>query len=132
MEKEDFKHHNPILEKAFSLDNASILEIRKARIKEIMKLFGKHEKDSGSPAVQACIINEHFLMMVSHVKYHPKDHLSFYHLQRIINKRKKIMYYLRDKDYNTYAYILKYYESKDIGGYHKLPKEIKHVNIHHR
>jgi ribosomal protein S15 len=128
------QEHHPIVAKAFSMDNGSIGEIRQGRIREIIKLLGRHELDSGNIAVSACAINEKIMGTITHIRKNPRDSVCLQNLNRLMKTRRKAMYYLRDRDYNTYAYILKYYNIKDIGGdgYEKLPKYLEKVNRHHR
>ena len=96
-----------------SIDNASIEEFRRARMLEIRKLFGKHERDTATPAVTACAMNENVVHIVAHLRKHPTDISAIINLKRVSAKRRKYMMYLKNIDYNTYAYILKYYGLKD-------------------
>ena len=55
--------------------------------------------------------------MVAHLKSNPTDKTSFIRLNHVATKRRRYMMYLRKHDYNTYAYILRYYGLKDFPEY---------------
>lgn len=111
---EDLEGHDPLIKRAMSIDNASIGEFKKARMIEVRKLFGKHEKDTSSFALQACSLNERVYNMVAHLKAHPGDKRTKHALVSRLAKRRDAMMVLKEQDYNTYAYILKYYGIKDL------------------
>ena len=121
---EDLANHSDLVKRAMSIDNASIGEFRQARMLEIRKLFARHERDTASPPIMACALNEKVLHMVSHLKTHPNDTTTKLMLSKISTKRRKYMMYLKRIDYNTYAYILKYYGLKD------FPDTSKRVDMH--
>lgn len=130
--EEDLIGHNDLLKRAMSIDNASIKEFRQARLIEIRKLFSKHERDTGSPAIQACALNEQVLHMVAHLKSHPNDTTSKLRLCKISTKRRRYMMYLKRQDYNTYAYILKYYGLKEFPDSKQRYDPLKDTNFGHR
>ena len=55
--------------------------------------------------------------MVAHLRSNPTDKTSFIRLNKVATKRRKYMMYLKKLDYNTYAYILRYYGLKDFPEY---------------
>lgn len=62
------------------------------------KLIGEfrlHEKDSGSPDVQIALLTERIRYMTEHMSAHPKDFHSRYGLQGMVNRRNKLLKYLR-------------------------------------
>ncbi len=50
--------------------------ITKERKLEIIKKFGKDEKDSGRPEVQIALLTERINDLTSHFESHKKDHHS--------------------------------------------------------
>jgi|LauGreDrversion4_2_1035121.scaffolds.fasta_scaffold802082_2 small subunit ribosomal protein S15 len=107
------KHHHPLVQRAMSLDNASIGEFRKARLLEIRKTFARHERDTATPPITACALCEKVLALISHIKKNKSDMTGFIKLQKYLTKRRKYMLYLKRKDFNSYSYIIKYYGLKD-------------------
>ena len=47
--------------------------ISKERVAELMKEYGKDEKDSGSAEVQVAILTERIRNLTEHLKVHKKD-----------------------------------------------------------
>lgn len=75
--------------------------------------FGKHERDTATPAVTACALCEHVLSLLTHIKKHKNDMTAFMKLQRFLTKRRRYLLYLKHYDFNSYSYVIKYYGLKD-------------------
>ncbi len=76
------------------------------RKKEIINKFKSHETDSGSPAVQVALLTERINYLTEHFKAHTKDHHSRRGLLKMVNKRRKLLEYLKRKDNNRYKTVL--------------------------
>ena len=76
-EKEDFEGFNPILQKSFSLQNATEGQIIKYKKAMAMRKFQKDEHDTGSPGVRISMITEKMLHMIKHIKYNKTDFKCF-------------------------------------------------------
>ena len=63
----------------------SITQERKA---ELIREFGKNEKDSGSPAVQIAILTERIRNLTEHLKSHKKDFGSRRGLLTMVGQRR--------------------------------------------
>ncbi|EAR10984.1 30S ribosomal protein S15 [Reinekea blandensis] len=74
---------------------------------EIIKEFGQGENDSGSPEVQVALLSANINSLQSHFKDHAKDHHSRRGLIRMVQQRKKLLEYLKRKDVNRYASLIK-------------------------
>ena len=44
------------------------------RKQELIKQYGRHEGDTGSPEVQIALLTERINSLTGHVKVHEKDH----------------------------------------------------------
>lgn len=110
---EDMKDHHPLVQRALSLDNASIGEFQKARMLEIRKIFGTHEKDTATPPITACALCEKVLSLLSHIRKNRGDMTAYIKLQKYLTKRRKYLLYLKRTDFNSYSYVIKYYGLKD-------------------
>ena len=77
----------------------SITNQRKA---EIVKEFGREDGDTGSPEVQIALFTERINYLQSHLKEHKHDHSSRRGLLKLVGKRRKLLVYLRDKDFSRY------------------------------
>ncbi|HDG67947.1 MAG TPA: 30S ribosomal protein S15 [candidate division Zixibacteria bacterium] len=80
--------------------------MEKERKQEIIKQFARHEKDVGSPEVQVAILTERIRELTEHFKKHPKDNNSKRGFFIMIGRRKKLLNYLKRKDYNRYRELI--------------------------
>ncbi len=72
---------------------------------ELIRSFQRHEGDTGSPEVQIAILTERINKLTEHMKKHKKDIHSRRGLIAMVNKRRKLLEYLRDTDYQRYLEI---------------------------
>lgn len=72
---------------------------------ELIKGFQRHEGDTGSPEVQIAILTERINRLTEHMKKHKKDIHSRRGLIAMVNKRRKLLEYLRETDYQRYIEI---------------------------
>lgn len=64
--------------------------------------FQRDHKDTGSPEVQAAILTKKIKNLTGHFKAHKKDHHSRRGLLGMVSRRRKVLNYLKRKDYQTY------------------------------
>ena len=69
---------------------------------EIIKDFALSEKDVGSPEVQVAVLTERIGNVTSHLREHAKDHSSRRGLVTMVNKRRKLLDYLKREDVERY------------------------------
>jgi len=79
----------------------------KERKQEIIKTFGRDEKDTGSSEVQIALLTERINELTEHLKVHQKDNHSRRGLLKMIGKRRNLLNYLAKKDINRYREIVK-------------------------
>lgn len=73
---------------------------------KIIEKFKIHEKDSGSPEVQIALITARIRELTAHLKIHKKDIHSRYGLIKLVGKRRRLLRYLKDKDFKRYKELL--------------------------
>ena len=73
---------------------------------KVIKQFARSETDTGSPECKLPL-TENILALQSHFEDHHKDHHSRQGLIRMVNKRRKLLDYLKKKDNSKYSKILK-------------------------
>lgn len=73
---------------------------------EIIEKFRIHEKDTGSPEVQIAILTEKIRRLSQHLKEHKKDHSSRRGLLKMVGRRRKLLNYLKEKDYDKYLQLI--------------------------
>jgi small subunit ribosomal protein S15 len=81
--------------------------ITKERKLEIVKKFGKNEKDSGRAEVQIALLTERINDLTNHFDKHKKDHHSRRGLLMMVGKRRRLLDYLMKKDIERYRAIIK-------------------------
>jgi small subunit ribosomal protein S15 len=64
--------------------------------------FQRDHKDTGSPEVQVSILTTRIKNLTEHFKVHKKDHHSRRGLLGLVARRRKLLDYLRRKDYKKY------------------------------
>ena len=69
--------------------------------------YQKHETDTGSPEVQVAILTERINYLTEHFKTHSKDHHSRRGLMKLVNQRRRLLDYLKSKDVDRYAEVIK-------------------------
>ncbi len=74
---------------------------------EVIQGFALSEGDTGSPEVQIAIYSAQINALQDHFKAHKKDHHSRVGLIRMVNRRRKLLDYLRAKDVSRYREIIK-------------------------
>jgi len=65
-----------------------------------------HAKDTGSPEVQAAILTERINMLSGHFKDHAKDHASRRGLLKMVNRRRRLLDYLRARHHQRYQDLI--------------------------
>jgi small subunit ribosomal protein S15 len=74
---------------------------------EIIKKYGKNEKDSGTTEVQIAILTKRINDLTDHFAKHLKDHHSRRGLMMLVGKRRRLLDYLAEKDIERYRKIIK-------------------------
>jgi len=83
------------------------LALTKDRKTELIGTFKTHEGDTGSPEVQVAILSERINYLTEHFKSHAKDHHSRRGLLMLVGKRRRLLDYLKTKDVQRYADLIK-------------------------
>ena len=73
----------------------------------IINDYATGEGDTGSPEVQVALLTANINDLQAHFKQHIHDHHSRRGLIRMVNSRKKLLDYLRSKDVDRYAALIK-------------------------
>ncbi|GAA3893480.1 30S ribosomal protein S15 [Halomonas cibimaris] len=73
---------------------------------EIVNEYGRGENDTGSPEVQVALLSANINGLQSHFKTNSQDHHSRRGLIRMVNQRRKLLDYLKRKDYGRYQTII--------------------------
>lgn len=82
------------------------MALEKALKNEIIEKFKIREGDTGSPEVQVALLTERIKQLTKHFETHKKDFHSRKGLLMLVNKRRKLLDYLKKKDYNRYKTLI--------------------------
>lgn len=73
---------------------------------QIVKTHQRGESDTGSPEVQVALLTANIGDLTDHFAKHKGDHHSRQGLLRMINKRRKLLDYLKGKDSKRYQELI--------------------------
>ena len=83
------------------------MAVTKERKAELVKKFGKDEKDTGSSKVQIAILTDEINDLTEHLKVHIHDYHSRRGLLKKVGQRRNMLNYLAKKDVNRYREVIK-------------------------
>ena len=83
------------------------MALTKDRKTELIGSYKTHDQDTGSPEVQVAILSERIAYLTEHFKAHAKDHHSRRGLLMLVGKRRRLLDYLKSKDAERYADLIK-------------------------
>lgn len=72
----------------------------------IISDYARAEDDTGSPEVQVALLSKRISELTEHFGEHKKDHHSRQGLLRMVNKRRKLLDYLKQKDQARYRELI--------------------------
>ena len=75
--------------------------------KDTIKVLATHDKDVGSTAVQIGLLTDKITKLAEHFKKAKKDKHSAVGMTKSVNKRKKLLGYLKKKNPESYQKVLK-------------------------
>ena len=73
---------------------------------EIIKKFAKKEGDTGSTEVQVAVLTAEIKYLTEHLREHKKDHSTRRGLLTKVNRRRKLLSYLKREDNDSYVSIV--------------------------
>ena len=73
---------------------------------EIVKDNARSANDTGSPEVQVAILTARINELMPHFKAHSKDHHGRRGLLKMVNRRKRLLAYLKDRSADRYTALI--------------------------
>ncbi len=73
----------------------------------IVAEYRRGDADTGSPEVQVALLSARIAELTEHFGEHKKDHHSRQGLLKMLNKRRKLLDYLKAKDQDRYRELIK-------------------------
>lgn len=74
--------------------------------KQVIDKFKTHDGDTGSPEVQVALLSQRIENVADHLKSHSHDNHSRRGLLSMINKRRRLLFYLTRKAPDRYEDII--------------------------
>lgn len=78
----------------------------KAKKTETIKEFARHEGDVGSSEVQIAVLTRRIQHLTGHLKQHPGDNSTRRSLIAKVNRRRRLLSYLRTRNHDSYMDIV--------------------------
>ena len=72
----------------------------------IIKDYSRGEADTGSPEVQVALLSARISELTEHFSEHKKDHHSRQGLLKMVNKRRKLLDYVKSQDNERYRELI--------------------------
>ena len=69
--------------------------------------YARAKDDTGSPEVQVALLSKRISELTEHFGEHKKDHHSRQGLLKMVNKRRTLLDYLKQKDQDRYRELIK-------------------------
>lgn len=73
---------------------------------DIIAEHSRGDADTGSPEVQVALLSKRIADLTEHFGEHKKDHHSRQGLLKLVNKRRKLLDYLKAKDQDRYRELI--------------------------
>jgi len=73
---------------------------------ELVQSHRRHATDTGSPEVQIALLSARINYLTGHFKVHVKDHHSRRGLLKLVGRRRRLLDYLRRRDFERYKTII--------------------------
>ncbi len=73
---------------------------------EIVSNYGRGDSDTGSPEVQVALLSARISELTDHFGEHKKDHHSRQGLLKMVNKRRKLLDYLKSRNQDRYRELI--------------------------
>jgi len=80
--------------------------INKDKKQGIIEEYRTHNADTGSAEVQVAMLSQRIRELTEHLKVHKKDFHSRRGLLKMVGRRRRLLRYLRQKDFNRYKILI--------------------------
>jgi small subunit ribosomal protein S15 len=82
------------------------MSLTTAQTADVVKANARGAADTGSPEVQVALLTARINELAPHFKTHSKDHHGRRGLLKMVNQRKRLLSYLKDKDADRYTALI--------------------------
>jgi len=81
---------------------SSVMALDKESKQQIIEEYKLHGDDTGSPEVQIAILTKRIAELTDHLRINTHDESSRRGLLKLVGRRRRLLAYLRQKDYKSY------------------------------
>ncbi|NIO10512.1 MAG: 30S ribosomal protein S15 [Deltaproteobacteria bacterium] len=74
--------------------------------RDAIERFRLHTDDTGSTEVQVALLSQRIAYLTEHFKIHVKDHHSRLGLLKLVGQRRRLLEYLKKKDFERYQSLI--------------------------
>lgn len=89
------------------------MSLTSVQVSEIVSDNKTSERDTGSPEVQVSLLTARIIYLTGHFKEHKKDVHSRRGLLTLVNKRRKLLRYLKREESGRYYSLIQKLELRD-------------------
>ena len=82
------------------------MAVLQQRTEDVVRSYRRHDKDTGSPEVQIALLTDRIVYLTEHFKTHRKDHHSRRGLLKLVGQRRRMLDYLRGRDFQRYKSVI--------------------------
>jgi small subunit ribosomal protein S15 len=82
------------------------MAVLKERTEELVTTHRRHDTDTGSPEVQVALLTQRITYLTEHFKVHRKDHHSRRGLLKLVGQRRRLLDYLKRRDFGRYKGLI--------------------------
>lgn len=82
------------------------MALTKVGKEELIEDYQLHGSDTGSPEVQVALLSERIKYLTEHFKTHKKDHHSRRGLLKLVGQRRRLLDYLKKRDFDRYKSLI--------------------------
>ena len=82
------------------------MAVDKERQQAILKSYQRTTSDTGSSEVQVALLTDRITYLTDHFKVHPKDHHSRRGLLKLVGQRRRLLDYLKRREYPRYKSVI--------------------------
>lgn len=81
------------------------MPLPKEKKTEVIQEYHRHDSDTGSPEVQIALLTNRINQLTDHLRLHKHDESSRRGLLKLVGQRRRLLAYIRKKDYQSYIEI---------------------------
>ncbi len=82
------------------------MSLATSQVAEIVKANARSAADTGSPEVQVALLTARINQLTPHFQQHKADHHGRRGLLKLVNQRKRLLAYLKDRDAERYTALI--------------------------